>query len=138
MFLTAVQSKVESTNDRVLQSSTRKASLELTFSPELVPRPAENVEWMSKSTAFQKIVEDKLISCAESLQGRWLIAMADFCKGVPTESRLVESETNRAFHDTATPNAIKVPDGFIPAFAFLGKPRVPSQQESFRQFRKMT
>ena len=91
--------------------------LEITSSPETVLQPDEKIGWMSRSAAFQKVVQDKIFFCGESLSGQWHIAVADFDEGVPSEPRLVEIKSEWRFAETITPNAIKTSDGFVLAFA---------------------
>jgi L-malate glycosyltransferase len=89
----------------------------LTSNPEVVLRRVESVEWMSKSVAFQKMVENKLFFSAESLAGRWRLAVADLRGGAIVEPRLVELKSKRKFNEMTTPNVVKTTDGYMMAFA---------------------
>jgi len=90
--------------------------LEITSNPEPILRPDEKVGWMSKSVAFQKVVQDRIFFSGESSSGQWRVAVADF-KGVPTEPRLVEIKSDWRFAETITPNVVRTIDGFMLAFA---------------------
>jgi glycosyltransferase involved in cell wall biosynthesis len=94
-----------------------QSKVTLTSSPEVVLKPVESVEWMSKSVAFQKMVENRLFFSVESLAGRWRIAMAELRGGVFAEPRLVELKSDRRFTEMTTPNVVKTSDGYIMAFA---------------------
>src|SRR5713101_8428450 len=91
--------------------------LTITSNPKVVFQPTESIEWMSKSVAFQKIVQDKLFFSAESMTGRSRIAMADLLGDVPVEPRLVTLKSDLTFWHTSTPNVVKTPEGFMMAFA---------------------
>ena len=91
--------------------------VKITSNPEVVLEPVESVEWMSKSVAFQKMVENKLFFSAESLAGRWRLAMADLRGGALAEPRLVELKSDWKFSEMTTPNVVRTSDGYIMAFA---------------------
>ena len=104
-------------HERTIETALTSNLVTLTSNPEVVLKPVESVEWMSKSVAFQKMVENKLFFSAESLAGRWRLAMADLRGGALAEPRLVELKSNWKFNEMTTPNVVRTSDGYIMAFA---------------------
>lgn len=80
-------------------------------------QPDERVEWMSKSVAFQKVIEDRMFFSGESSKGRWNIGVADCRGGAFEEPRLVDLKADGSFYETIAPSVVRAPDRYVLVFA---------------------
>jgi hypothetical protein len=96
---------------------------------EVVLRPDQSRHWMSKSVAFQKLIEDRLFFSAQAENGKWTIAVSRISNGRPFDSTSVRLEHQREFSECITPALMRVPGGYIMAFA--GRTSVVSARKIF-------
>src|SRR5579872_3284501 len=80
---------------------------------EIIAKPSREIELMSKSTGFQKIVRDRLFFSAESMTGKWIIAVAKLSEGNIMDPKPLEFSRDSPFADGVTPNILRAEDGFI-------------------------
>ncbi|HKT21154.1 MAG TPA: hypothetical protein VJR06_00830, partial [Nitrososphaerales archaeon] len=95
----------------------RHKLIELASKPEVVFQPSEGHEWMSRSVAFHKLVEDRLFFSAKSALGRWQIGVADVDHIVKNPKKVELVGEGGQFFEAMTPNVVRTPDRFIMAFA---------------------
>lgn len=83
----------------------------------VVFRPDERKDWMAKSVAFQKVVEDRLFFTGESLSRRWQMGVAESRRGAFREPRKVELVGGGEFFETIAPSVLKASDRYVLVFA---------------------
>jgi hypothetical protein len=85
---------------------------------KVILQPREEIEWMSKSVAFQKIVRDRLFFSAKSAADKWTLASCRIDDQGLEDLKQVEIGPNANFVESLTPSILELRDGgFIMAFA---------------------